>query len=77
MEYPTNVIQGWRFRLGGIEEIVRRDVVIESQRRKIAPLFIRGQAIGDQDIINPPRVQRPDERTTDKSRAASNEDLAF
>ena len=77
MEYPTNVIQGWRFRSDGIEEIVRRNIVIKSQRGKIAPLFIRGQAIGDQDIINPPGIQRPDERATDKSRAASYKDLAF
>ena len=60
-----------RFAIG--EQIVGLDVIGEAQRREIAPLFVRAEAVADDNAFAAAAIQRPDERTANKARAAGDE----
>ncbi len=55
------------------DEIVGLDVIVEPQRREIAPLLRAVETIGDEDAVVAAPVERPHERAADEAGAASDQ----
>ena len=72
VENPADILQGVRF--DATKQLRRVEIIFESQGHKVAPLFIRAHDIGDDDALESPAIEFPNERAADEAGRAGHED---
>lgn len=67
---------GWRM-LHGLEEVIAVDVIGKAKWYEVFPLFVRAQAVANDNVFAATAVQLPDEGAADESGPAGDEDATF
>jgi hypothetical protein len=77
MKYPPYLPQRRATRFDRLNQLRSGDVIVESERRKVSPFFVRSKLVTDQDILETQPIQTPDEGTPDEAGSPGDEDTAL
>jgi hypothetical protein len=77
MKDPPDLLERRATRFDRLNQLRSGDVIVELERRKVSPFFVRSKLITDQDILETAPIQTPDEGASDEAGSPGDEDPAL